>query len=95
MQKTIPNINSTVTVGATPVPVPTVITLTTAPIIEFQAPVIMTPQATLERIITIKQGMSRGTFNILTPPGQNTPNTTPQAPQVATANQAKGYLLPE
>ena len=50
---TIPNINPMVTVGATPVPVLTVITPATSPIIEPQAPIIMMPQATQGRIITI------------------------------------------
>ena len=91
---TIPNINPMVTVGTTPVPVLTVITPTTVPVIEPKAPIVMTPQATQGRIITIPQGMTRGTFNILTPPGQNTPATTPQAPQVTTANQGKKLFTP-
>ena len=38
--------------------------------------------------------MTRGTFNILTPPGQNTPAATLQAPQVATAKQEKRLFTP-
>ena len=38
--------------------------------------------------------MTRGTFNVLTPPGQNTPAATPQAPWVATANQGKRLFTP-
>ena len=91
---TVPNIHPMVTVGATPVPVPTVITPATAPVIEPQAPIIMMPQVTQGRIITIPRGMTRGMFNVLTPTGQNTPATTPQAPWVAMANQGKRLFTP-
>ena len=50
---TVPNNKPTVTVGATPVPVLIVVTPTTAPIIESQAPIVTTPQATQGRIMTV------------------------------------------
>ena len=91
---TVPNVNPMVTLEATPVPVLTVITPTTDPIIKPQAPIVTTPQATQGRIITIPQGMMRGTFKILTPPGQNTPAATLQASWVTTTNQGKRLFTP-
>ena len=38
--------------------------------------------------------MTKGTFNILTSPGQNTPAFTHQAPWMATANQGKRLFTP-